>query len=118
MIQVCHDRQLFRDSLEVSHTDEIAPEVKSVKSIAIVLPTTEPKLPSKKIERIASRHWHDPFSVPAPLLTLRLNAKRPTGAPTVPAWSAPLHQSLDRHLFVGAAIATALEWHQDVLYGP
>jgi hypothetical protein len=50
------------DKLEVSHTDEIAPEVKSVKSIAIVLPTTEPKPLSKKIERIASRHWHDPLS--------------------------------------------------------
>jgi hypothetical protein len=50
------------DKLEVSTTDEIAPEVKSVKSIAIVLPTTEPKPLSKKTERIASRHWHDPLS--------------------------------------------------------
>jgi hypothetical protein len=52
------------DKLEISHTDEIAPEVKSVQSIAIVLPTTEPKPLSKKIDRIASRHWHDPLSVP------------------------------------------------------
>jgi len=53
------------DKLEVSYTNEAAPEVKSVKSISIVLPTTEPKRLSKKIERIASRHWHDPLSVPA-----------------------------------------------------
>jgi hypothetical protein len=54
------------DKLEVSYTNEIAPEVKSVKSIAIVLPTTtEPKRLSKKMERIASRHWHDPLSVSA-----------------------------------------------------
>jgi hypothetical protein len=53
------------DKLDVSYTNEIAPEVKSVKSIAIVLPTTEPKRLSKKMERIASRHWHDPLSVSA-----------------------------------------------------
>ena len=55
------------DKLEVSYTNEAAPEVKSVKSVAIVSPTTEPKL-SKKMERIVSRHWHDAFdkrSVPA-----------------------------------------------------
>jgi Flp pilus assembly protein CpaB len=48
------------DKLEVSYTNEAAPEVKSVKSVAIVFPTTEPKL-SKKMERIVSRHWHDPL---------------------------------------------------------
>jgi hypothetical protein len=52
------------DKLEVSYMNETAAEVKSVTSIAIVLPTTEPKRPSKKIERIASRHWHDPFAQP------------------------------------------------------
>jgi hypothetical protein len=51
------------DKLEVSYTNETAAEAKSVKSIAIVLPTTEPKQLSEKIERIASRHWHDPLSV-------------------------------------------------------
>lgn len=54
------------DKLEVS---EAAPEVKSVKSIAIVVsPATEPKEVSKKKDRIVSRHWHDPFdkrNVPA-----------------------------------------------------
>jgi Flp pilus assembly protein CpaB len=56
------------DKLEVSSTNDSAPEVKSVKSVAIVLPTAEPKQLSKKMERIVSRHWHDPFdkrSVPA-----------------------------------------------------
>ena len=56
------------DKLEVSYTNEAAPEVKSVKSVAIGLPATEVQQPSKKIERIVSRHWHDPFdkrSVPA-----------------------------------------------------
>jgi hypothetical protein len=51
------------DKLEVSYMNETAAEVNSVKSIAIVLPTSEPTQPSKKIERIASRHWHDPLSV-------------------------------------------------------
>jgi hypothetical protein len=49
------------DKLEVSYTNEAAPEVKSVKSVAIGLPTTELKQPSTKTERIVSRHWHDPF---------------------------------------------------------
>jgi hypothetical protein len=52
------------DKLEVSYTNETAAEVKSVTSLAIVLPTTEPKQLSKKIERIASRHWHDPYAQP------------------------------------------------------
>jgi hypothetical protein len=59
------------DKLEVSYTNEAAPEVKSVKSVAIGLPATEPKRLSKKMERIASRHWHDPSSVSAA-------AQRPT----------------------------------------
>lgn len=57
------------DKLDVSYTNEAAPEVKSVKSIAIVVsPATEPKEVSKKKDRIVSRHWHDPFdkrNVPA-----------------------------------------------------
>jgi hypothetical protein len=53
------------DKLEVSYRTETAAEVKSITSIAIVLPTTEPKQLSKKIERIASRHWHDPFAQPS-----------------------------------------------------
>jgi hypothetical protein len=51
------------DKLQISYTNETAAEVKSVQSIAIVLPTTKPTQLSKKIERIASRHWHDPLSV-------------------------------------------------------
>jgi Flp pilus assembly protein CpaB len=49
------------DKLEVSYTNEAAPEVKSVKSVAIELPTSDPKQVSRKVERIVSRHWHDPF---------------------------------------------------------
>jgi hypothetical protein len=56
------------DKLEVSYTNEAAPVVKSIKPVAIASPTTEPKQLSKKMDRIVSRHWHDPFdkrSVPA-----------------------------------------------------
>jgi hypothetical protein len=49
------------DKLEASYTNEAAPEVKSVKSVAIELPTSDPKQVSRKVERIVSRHWHDPF---------------------------------------------------------
>jgi hypothetical protein len=49
------------DKLEVSYTYEVALEDKSVKSVAIALPATEPKEVSKKMDRIVSRHWHDPF---------------------------------------------------------
>ena len=47
------------DNLEVS--DDAAPEIKPVKSIAIGSPTAEPKQLSKTIERIVIRHWHDPL---------------------------------------------------------
>jgi hypothetical protein len=57
------------DKIEASHINEAGPEVRSVKSVSIVLPTPEPKqVPKEKTERIVSRHWHDPFdkrSVPA-----------------------------------------------------
>jgi hypothetical protein len=49
------------DKLDVSYTNEAAPEVKSVKSVTIELPTSDPKQVSRKVERIVSRHWHDPF---------------------------------------------------------
>jgi hypothetical protein len=49
------------DKLEVSYTNEAAPQVKSVKSVAIELPTSDPKQVSRKVESIVSRHWHDPF---------------------------------------------------------
>jgi Flp pilus assembly protein CpaB len=49
------------DKLEVLHTNDVAPEVKSIASIAIALPTTEPKPVSKKMDRIIIRHWHDPY---------------------------------------------------------
>lgn len=52
------------DKLEVSYTNEPPSEVKSIKSVAVGLPTTEPKQPSEKMERIVNRHWHDPLSVP------------------------------------------------------
>jgi hypothetical protein len=52
------------DKLEVLHTNDVDPEVKSIASIAIALPTTEPKPVSKKMDRIIIRHWHDPYDIP------------------------------------------------------
>jgi hypothetical protein len=49
------------DKLEVFHKNDVAPEVKSIGFIAIALPTTDPKPPSKKMDWIVTRHWHDPF---------------------------------------------------------
>jgi|SRR6266566_2667651 len=67
--KIQNDPSTKADKLEVSNTNEPGPEVKSVKSVSIVSPTTEPtQLSKKKMERIVSRHWHDPFdkrSVPA-----------------------------------------------------
>src|ERR1039458_3776591 len=64
------------DKLQVTYMNEAAPEVKSVKSIAIGLPTTEPKQPSEKMERIVNRHWHDPFDKRGAPAAARLSAKR------------------------------------------
>jgi hypothetical protein len=58
MIQ--NDPPIKADKLEVSYTNEASPEVKSVKSVSIVLPKTEPTQVSRKRKRIVSRHWHDP----------------------------------------------------------
>ena len=59
--KIHNDPSTKADKLEVSYTNEAGPEVKSVKSVSIVLPTTEPtQLSKKKMERIVSRHWHDP----------------------------------------------------------
>jgi hypothetical protein len=56
-----NDPSTKADKIEVSYTNEAAPETKSVKSVSIVLPATEPKrLSTKKTERIVIRHWHDP----------------------------------------------------------
>jgi hypothetical protein len=49
------------DKLEVLHTNDVDPEVKSIASVAIAFPTTEPKPVSKKMDRIIIRHWHDPY---------------------------------------------------------
>jgi hypothetical protein len=49
------------DKLEVLHKNDVTPEVKSIASIAIALPTTEPKPLSKNMDRIIIRHWHDPY---------------------------------------------------------
>jgi hypothetical protein len=60
--KIQNDPSTKADKLEVSNTNEPGPEVKSVKSVSIVSPTTEPpQLSNKKMERIVSRHWHDPF---------------------------------------------------------
>jgi Flp pilus assembly protein CpaB len=72
-----NDRWTKADELDVSYTNEAPPELKSVKSVVIGSPTTEPKqVSNKKMERMVSRHWHDPFdegSVPA---AARAPAKR------------------------------------------
>jgi hypothetical protein len=64
-----NDRSPKADKIERSYASEAAPEIKPVKSVSIVLPTPELKqLPKENMERIVSRHWHDPFderSVPA-----------------------------------------------------
>ena len=60
--KIQNDPSTKADKLEVSNTNEPGPEVKSVKSVSIVSPTTEPpQLSNKKMERIVSRHWHDPY---------------------------------------------------------
>jgi hypothetical protein len=64
------------DKLQVTYLNEAAPEVKSVKSIAIGLPTAEPKQPSEKMETIVNRHWHDPFDKRGVKATARLPARR------------------------------------------
>jgi hypothetical protein len=64
------------DKLQVTYMNEAAPEVKSVKSIAIELPTTEPKQSPVKVETVVIRHWHDPFDKRGPPTAARLPAKR------------------------------------------
>jgi len=64
------------DKLQVTYPNEAAPEVKPTKSVAIGLPTTEPKQPSEKMERIVNRHWHDPFDKRGAPVAARLSAKR------------------------------------------
>jgi hypothetical protein len=64
------------DKLQVTYLNEAAPEVKSVKSIAIGLPTAEPTQPSEKMETIVNRHWHDPFDKRGVKATARLPAER------------------------------------------
>ena len=64
------------DKLQVTYTNEAAPEVKSVKSIAIGLPATEPKQSPEKMESIVIRHWHDPFDKRGAPAAAPLPAKR------------------------------------------
>jgi hypothetical protein len=64
------------DKLQVTYMNEAAPEVMSVKSGAVGLPTTEPKQPSEKMETIVIRHWHDPFDKRGAPTAARLPAKR------------------------------------------
>ena len=60
--KIQNDPSTKPDKLEVSNTNEPGPEVKSVKSVSIVSPKMEPpQLSNKKMERIVSRHWHDPY---------------------------------------------------------
>ena len=83
-----NDLSTKTDKIEVSYTNEAAPEVKSIKAVSIVSPTTEPtQLSKKKMERIVIRHWHDPFdkrSVPAAQPPSKRKASNPNRSPTVP----------------------------------
>jgi hypothetical protein len=83
-----NDRSTKADKIEVSYTNEAAPEVKSIKAVSIVSPTTEPtQLSKKKMERIVIRHWHDPFdkrSVPAAQPPSKRKASNLNRSPTVP----------------------------------
>ena len=59
-----NDRWTKADKLEVSYTNEAAPEIKSVEvspRVAIVSPATESKQLPRKMQKIVSRHWHDPL---------------------------------------------------------
>jgi hypothetical protein len=47
--KIQNDPSTKADKLEASNTNEPGPEVKSVKSVSIVSPTTEPK---QKVERL------------------------------------------------------------------
>jgi hypothetical protein len=64
------------DKLQVTYTNEVTPEVKSVETVAIGLPSAEPKQLSEKMDRIVNRHWHDPFDKRGVAATARLPAKR------------------------------------------
>src|SRR5258708_16185773 len=75
--KIHNDPSTKADKLEVSYTNEAGPEVKSVKSASIVLPTTEPtQLSKKKMERIVSRHWHDPSDKQSAPAAAQPRAKR------------------------------------------
>jgi hypothetical protein len=52
---VRNDTLAKADKLQVTYMNEAAPEVKSVKSIAIGLPTTEPKQSPEKMETVVIR---------------------------------------------------------------
>jgi hypothetical protein len=59
-----NDQWTKADKLEVSATNEAAPEIKSVEvspRVAIVSPATESKQLPRKMQKIVSRHWHDPL---------------------------------------------------------
>jgi Flp pilus assembly protein CpaB len=60
-IELLKDALSKADKLEVSYTSDAAPEVKSIASTAIALPTMDPKPLSKKMDWVVTRHWHDPF---------------------------------------------------------
>jgi hypothetical protein len=59
-----NDRSTKADKLEVSATNEAVPEIKSIEvspGVAIVSPATESKQLPRKMQKIVSRHWHDPL---------------------------------------------------------
>ena len=72
--KIQNDPSTKADKFEVSNTNEPGPEVKSVKSVSIVSPKMEPPQLSNKMERIVSRHWHDPYDKRGALAA----AQRPT----------------------------------------
>src|SRR5258706_1570819 len=90
--KIQNDPSTKADKLEASNTNEPGPEVKSVKSVSIVSPTTEPtQLSNKKMERIVRRHWHDPYdkrrvpaAAPPPAQRKASNLNRLPRSPRVP----------------------------------
>ena len=70
------------DKLQVTYTNEVTPEVKSVETVAIGLPSAEPKQISEKMDRIVNRHWHDPFDKRGVAATARCRRRpAPCGTP-------------------------------------
>jgi hypothetical protein len=87
------DTSTKADRLDASNTGEAFSEIKSVKSVLIAPIETEPKSKTpEKMERIVSRHWHDPLDYRSVPVAVRPSAKRKsasTGGPRIASERAP-----------------------------